>query len=106
MLETIYGVCNRNVPCSECDERRCIFHGDNSASCPCEDCVKYGSDESCEGCERLHDYIKEMQDIGRIDWLKMESVLEDPVYMFRRWFTAKYGTNSQSVNELLGKMQP
>ena len=104
MMETVFGICDKDILCRDCDER-CVHAGEASADCPRIDCcAEAGRD--CEDCEWLRQYLKETGNGEKLDWVKEEAVMEDPIYMKRKQFTRKYGDNSQETNQLLENLRP
>lgn len=57
-LEISMSECTLQNICRDCDDKRCLLHGEKKADCPKHKCDNL----DCENCDFLNEYIKEMRD--------------------------------------------
>ena len=63
MLEFKVDTCERNNPCVDCDNSRCIFQGKKESDCPKWKCDRPdGQKYDCDHCEFIDKFIEQMRD--------------------------------------------
>ena len=56
------GECKKDIPCVDCDEAKCIFHGKKEANCPKYHCDRPDPHKyECQRCGFIDHFIEEMR---------------------------------------------
>ena len=54
--------CKKAIPCVDCDDKSCLFHGKKEPNCPKYKCDRKGSGAyNCEHCSFIDRLINEMR---------------------------------------------
>ena len=56
-------LCERHIPCIDCDDTTCLHQGKKESDCPWWDCDVIGVDCETE-CERIDKYIESLRNGG------------------------------------------